>query len=536
MKKLSLILVASFAVVLTSGAKAALSTPVRPESFPLSRPNIVNGTVIAWGDNSYGQTNIPAGLTGVVQISAGFGGTVLALKSDGKVVAWGANTTGAAKVPTDLSGVVQVAAAYMSSVALKSDGTVRIWGAGFNAIPPIPFVPTPVKIENIVQISSSYGHLLALKRDGTVVAYGHNAQGQCDVPSGLNHVVQVSAGDHHSLALKSDGSVVSWGAKSISGLNTLPVGLTGVVQVVAGSDYSLAILKNGSVVAWGSNLWKYQPYSVLSIPAGLVDITQVEAGAWVVLALKNNGTVTGWGLSDLTGMAFTPSDLPRNLTNIRQVSFNGPPGGSFGIALRGTPGALPSTTPKPTPKPSKNYNFSDDSSYWRSIFPVQSGFTVTASNAGSKPFAISPTIGGGSSSYTYGNQSYSISSSWQNLPVTINGFRPGKGGTVIALDYYFMNLRLASEGASKILKYSYNGWNPFLSFGSIPPFLKLVQNRGNCEIWATYDELNLSAAHFGITTYNFTQNKIAVLNGVKAADLTEDNFYSYIVNSHFSPR
>ena len=35
-----------------------------------------DGTVVAWGDNSYGQATMPAGLTGVVAIAAGSGDTV----------------------------------------------------------------------------------------------------------------------------------------------------------------------------------------------------------------------------------------------------------------------------------------------------------------------------------------------------------------------------------------------------------------------------------------------------------------------------
>ncbi|KAB2661568.1 MAG: hypothetical protein DVB32_02330, partial [Verrucomicrobia bacterium] len=86
-----------------------------------------DGTVVAWGDNSYGQTTVPAGLTGVTAIAAGSYHTVR-LKSDGTVVAWGWNIFGQTTVPAGLTGVTAIAAGAFHTVALKSDGTVVAWG------------------------------------------------------------------------------------------------------------------------------------------------------------------------------------------------------------------------------------------------------------------------------------------------------------------------------------------------------------------------------------------------------------------------
>lgn len=50
-------------------------------------------TVVAWGYNNFGQTNVPAGLSGVTTIAAGYYHTV-ALKTNGTVAAWGNDNQG----------------------------------------------------------------------------------------------------------------------------------------------------------------------------------------------------------------------------------------------------------------------------------------------------------------------------------------------------------------------------------------------------------------------------------------------------------
>jgi hypothetical protein len=75
-----------------------------------------DGTVVAWGDNVYGQTTVPAGLSGVTAIAAGDG--TVALKSDGTVVVWGNNDYGQTTVPAGVSGATAIAAGYYHTVAL----------------------------------------------------------------------------------------------------------------------------------------------------------------------------------------------------------------------------------------------------------------------------------------------------------------------------------------------------------------------------------------------------------------------------------
>ena len=80
-----------------------------------------DGTMVAVGDNDFGQCNV-GNWTGVVQVAAGYWHTV-GLKSDGTVVAVGENSGGQCNVG-GWTGIFQVAAGFFHAVGLKSNGTV----------------------------------------------------------------------------------------------------------------------------------------------------------------------------------------------------------------------------------------------------------------------------------------------------------------------------------------------------------------------------------------------------------------------------
>ncbi|MBE3551165.1 MAG: hypothetical protein IMX03_08080 [Brockia lithotrophica] len=378
-----------------------------------------DGTVWAWGLNDSGQlgnsqvgvgekshsaTPVQVeGLTDVVQVAAGWGHS-LAVKKDGTVWAWGSNSWGqlgngrvggSSATPVQVEGltdVVQVAAGGEYSLAVKKDGTVWAWGANWHGQLGNSQVEvgweghsaTPVQVEgltDVVQVAVGVYHSLAVKKDGTVWAWGSNSWGQLGNSKvkvglgyatysvtpvqveGLTDVVQVAAGGNHSLAVKKDGTVWAWGYNGSGELgngqagdySATPVqveGLTDVVQVAAGAYHSLALKKDGTVWAWGWNMYVQLGNSQVGMYVvdtsepvqveGLTDVEQVAASLSHSLALKKDGTVWAWGSNEV-------GQLGTRKVSVGAESYSETPVRVEGIQLSVpiTPAPEEPTTPAP---------------------------------------------------------------------------------------------------------------------------------------------------------------------------------------------
>jgi alpha-tubulin suppressor-like RCC1 family protein len=249
-----------------------------------------NGTVSAWGDNSYGQVSV-SGLTNISSVSAGAYHN-LGLRFDGSVVAWGAGTnfTGPprrnqSKVPVNVSNVIAVAAGGVHSLALDRTGRVSAWGDYIYSQTNVP-----PGLSNVVAIAAGGSHSLALTKDGFVVAWGAGVNfgefphfGQSRVPVELSNVVAIAAATYHSMALRADGTVVCWGDNTF-GQTIPPPGLSNVVAIAAGEGHSVALRKDGSLVSWGSN-----SYNKRTIPEGISNVVAIAGGGYHTLVMVNDG-------------------------------------------------------------------------------------------------------------------------------------------------------------------------------------------------------------------------------------------------------
>jgi alpha-tubulin suppressor-like RCC1 family protein len=233
-----------------------------------------DGTVVAWGCNEAGQTNVPSGLTKVVAVAAGEDHS-LALRADGTVVGWGSGNV----APPNLSNVVAISAGGHLCLALRADGTVAAWGDD-----ECGQLQVPAEVTNVIALHTFGGHCLALRGDHTVVAWGNNEYGQASVPPGLREVVAVAANNIFSLALKSDGTLVGWGCNESWGDMAIPAAATNVVAISGGgSPHYLVLKQDGTALAWG-----YDEFGAERVPDGLTGMVEVAAGGFYNIALMGD--------------------------------------------------------------------------------------------------------------------------------------------------------------------------------------------------------------------------------------------------------
>ena len=75
------------------------------------------GSVFAWGYNSFGECNVPPGLTDTVDLACG-NYFSMALRANGTLVTWGNDAFGLREVPPTATGVVAISSRGYCALAL----------------------------------------------------------------------------------------------------------------------------------------------------------------------------------------------------------------------------------------------------------------------------------------------------------------------------------------------------------------------------------------------------------------------------------
>jgi alpha-tubulin suppressor-like RCC1 family protein len=221
-----------------------------------------HGRAVSWGNNTYGQTNVPAHATNLVALAAGYHHT-LALRADGQLVAWGRNNAGQLNLPEGATNIVAIWSGAEHSYARRADGTLFGWGVGAQ----LPAVTAPVAAMGVGQT-----HTLVLQEDGATSGWKWHpfAFGFAhEFPAGLTNYIALSAGYEQSAALVGSPQPV---VREVSGTLSIYSGETLLLRANAVGQPPLRYQwrRNGAEISGATNFY-------FSIPAALAgDTAQYE--------------------------------------------------------------------------------------------------------------------------------------------------------------------------------------------------------------------------------------------------------------------
>ena len=310
-----------------------------------------DGTLWAWGSNSYGQlgdgttTNrnapVPVGTASSWTSVAVADEHSLAIKSDRTLWAWGRNNKGQLGdgSNTDRISAVQVGTAAIwtavaartdHSLAAQSDGSLWAWGAnGHGQLGDGGSVDrnAPVQVGSATSwtaLAAVGSYSVGFQISGTLWAWGRNDFNQLGYGSssaqsnpvliGCNTSwVMVAADDQHGLGIRSDGTLWAWGynvdGRLGDGSTTMrfsPVptgGNASWTAATAGYAHSLGIQSDGTLWAWGDgadgrlgngNLNSHTQNTPVQVGVA-TNWRAISAGQAHSLAIKSNGTLWAWG-------------------------------------------------------------------------------------------------------------------------------------------------------------------------------------------------------------------------------------------------
>ena len=289
-----------------------------------------SGRVIVWSASTSGMSStyssmemvVPsAALSGVsdIAIQSSMGSCVFALKQDGTLVAWDASTGTTVQLPTDLqSGIVSVTTGRMGKIlALKSSGSVVVATLSSSGTSPITHSFTmgtvPVDAQSEVAkvfFEKTYGNsMYAIKENGKLISFDQNGTHRT-MPSLANSDVVDAGGDSEAYALLRSGKVIEWDSQGTIKTSTPPILNSNIAAVSSAGAAKMALTKDGELFSWdGQGNIQQVPYGlengVVSIGSG--GGTPTPTLQW---ALTGTGKVIYWQSNGGTGGTPTALGVP----------------------------------------------------------------------------------------------------------------------------------------------------------------------------------------------------------------------------------
>ena len=295
------------------------------------------GRVACWGNNVYGQTDVPMNLGVASEISAG-GFHTCAITATSNLRCWGSNEDGQSGVPANLGTVRSASAGSFHTCAITYNWEIRCWGRNDYQQSTVPSV---LRNYTPAEIAAGRGHTCVIAwskqvaGQGGVFCWGLNDDGQATVPSDLNPLTTIQgvfgldAGDFHTCVGITGPSSRCWGLNDDqqgSVPNNLTEGEHSVYALTTGGFHNCTINSERLAQCWG-----YNGDYAATVPWNLGTVKEVSAGRWHTCAITTGDQVRCWGSA---GFGRTqPSYLGEVLLPASPVNANVIPLGEEGIRV-----------------------------------------------------------------------------------------------------------------------------------------------------------------------------------------------------------
>ena len=267
-----------------------------------------SGAIECWGDNEYGQTDVPGGSFSAV--SAGSRHTC-ALRASGAVECWGDNEYGQTDAPpagphNPRGTLAGPSASFSHSCGVRGNGAIECWGGKLAQWPYAGIHDAPTG-RVFTSVSANYGYACGLLNNGTIDCWGTFPDIEFPAvpvehvapPEGSDFTA-VSTGGMYNCGLRESGEIACWGWNVDGEFDDIPVGRFTAISIGA---HGCAIRENGEIACWGTNFvrqWNKETGAPEQVYGGQTDappgrFSAVSTGGAHTCGLREDGSIECWG-------------------------------------------------------------------------------------------------------------------------------------------------------------------------------------------------------------------------------------------------
>lgn len=252
--------------------------------------------VVCDGKRVSGQLTPPSNLTGVTSICIGFEHTCAV--SNGAVTCWGGNTYGQTQVPPGITDAILVRCGELVACVLTASRQIQCWGKIQVATIASKQILGPVNMSalapgNIGQLSVGWHHVCVAAVDPVYV--GSAGQVYC---VGYPNAMDMFPADASTTdILAAFWAVIIMNIRGVninisgfrSAIGAVPAEARGAVEMTGGNAFALARMKTGALVLWGTGA------ASMGVPAD-INATAVATYDSHMCVRLSNGTIQCYGL------------------------------------------------------------------------------------------------------------------------------------------------------------------------------------------------------------------------------------------------